>query len=142
VDVGQPVVAGDGLIGKITETTSTQASVTLLDSPGFGVGVRLEHSNDQGIAEGRTGERDMRLNFLTKLLGECRESASPDTCITKGELVFTSAAENAAFPPDIPVAKVKQVSKRQGDLEPTVLLRPLANLDDITYVKVLRWPEH
>jgi rod shape-determining protein MreC len=141
VDVGQPVVAGNGLIGKVTETTGTQASVTLLDSPGFGVGVRLEHSNDQGIAEGRTGERDMRLNFLSKLLGECRQNSSPDTCITKGELVFTSAAENAAFPPDIPVAKVKEVSKRQGDLEPTVLLRPLANLDDITYVKVLRWPE-
>ena len=49
--------------------------------------------------------------------------------------------ENAAFPPDIPVAKVKEVSKRQGDLEPTVLLQPLADLDDITYVKVLRWPE-
>jgi rod shape-determining protein MreC len=141
VDVGQPVVAGNGLIGKVTETTRTQASVTLLDSPGFGVGVRLEHSNDQGIAEGRTGERDMRLNFLSKLLGECRTNSSPDTCIAKGELVFTSAAENAAFPPDIPVAKVKEISKRQGDLEPTVLLRPLADLDDITYVKVLRWPE-
>jgi len=141
VDVGQPVVAGNGLVGKITETTSSQATVTLVDSPGFGVGVRLENSNDQGIAEGRTGERDMRLNFLSKLLGQCRENSSPDTCITKGELVFTSAAENAAFPPDIPVAKVKQVDKRQGDLEPTVLLEPLASLDDITYVKVLRWPE-
>jgi len=129
------------LIGKVTETTGPQSTVTLLDSPGFGVGVRLEHSNDQGIAEGRTGERDMRLNFLSKLLGECRENSSPDTCITKGELVFTSAAENAAFPPDIPVAKVKRIDKRQGDLEPTVVLSPLANLDDITYVKVLRWPE-
>jgi rod shape-determining protein MreC len=141
VQVGQPVVAGNGLVGKITDTTSTQATVTLLDSPGFGVGVRLEHSNDQGIAEGRTGERDMRLNFLTKLLGVCRENSSPDTCISPKELVFTSASENAAFPPDIPVAKVKQVDKRQGDLEPTVLLTPLVNLDDVTYVKVLRWPE-
>ena len=141
VDVGQPVVAGNGLVGKITEVTSSQATVTLLDSPGFGVGVRLEHSNDQGIAEGRTGERDMRLNFLAKLLGECRDNSSPDTCISKGELVFTSAAENAAFPPDIPVAKVKEIDKRQGDLEPTVLLTPLAKLDDVTYVKVLRWPE-
>ena len=55
--------------------------------------------------------------------------------------MFTSAAENAAFPPDIPVAKVKQIDKRQGDIEPTVLLTPLANLDDVTYVKALRWPE-
>jgi len=141
VDIGQPVVAGDGLVGKVTETTSTQATVTLVDNPGFGVGVRLENSNDRGIAEGRAGEREMRLNFLTRRLGECTENSSPDTCITRGELVFTSAVEDAAFPPDIPVAKVREVEKRQGDLEPTVFLDPLASLDDITYVKVLRWPE-
>jgi hypothetical protein len=39
------------------------------------------------------------------------------------------------------VAKVDTVEKPQGDLEPTVVLSPLADLDDITYVKVLRWPE-
>lgn len=131
VEVGQPVVAGNGLIGKITEATGTQSTVTLIDSPGFGVGVRLENSNERGIAEGRTGERDMRLNFLS----------NPRVDIKKGELVFTSAVENAAFPPDIPVAKVKSTEKPQGDLEPTVVLHPLANLTDITYVKVLRWPE-
>lgn len=141
VDIGQPVVAGDGLVGKITGATNTQATVTLVDSPGFGVGVRLENSNDRGIAEGRAGEREMRLNFLTRRLGQCTENSSPDTCITNGELVFTSAVEDAAFPPDIPVATVRSVEKRRGDLEPTVFLDPLASLDDITYVKVLRWPE-
>jgi rod shape-determining protein MreC len=141
VTVGQPVVAGNGLVGKITETTGSQAVVTLIDDPTIGVGVRLEHSNERGIAEGKSGEREMRLNFLTKLLGECKEGSSPDTCITPGELVFTSADQTAAFPPDIPVAKVESVDKPTGDLEPTVVLKPLADLDDITYVKVLRWPE-
>jgi rod shape-determining protein MreC len=141
VDVGQPVVAGNGLVGKVTEASSTQATVTLLDSPGFGVGVRLENTNERGIAEGRTGEREMRLNFLSKLLPACGKDSSPDTCISDGELVFTSAVANAAFPPDIPVAKVTGIQKKTGELESTVSLRPLVNLNDITYVKVLRWPE-
>ena len=141
VDVGQPVVAGNGLVGKVTEASSTQATVTLLDSPGFGVGVRLENTNERGIAEGRTGEREMRLNFLSKLLPACGKDSSPDTCISDGELVFTSAVANAAFPPDIPVAKVTGIQKKTGELESTVSLRPLVNLSDITYVKVLRWPE-
>jgi rod shape-determining protein MreC len=141
VGVGQPVVAGNGLVGKVTEASSTQATVTLLDSPGFGVGVRLENTNERGIAEGRTGEREMRLNFLSKLLPACGENSSPDTCISEGELVFTSAVANAAFPPDIPVAKVTGIEKKTGELESTVSLRPLVNLNDITYVKVLRWPE-
>src|SRR5262245_17562710 len=140
IGVGQPVVAGNGLVGKITEVTPSQSVVTLIDDPSIGVGVRLEHSNERGIAEGKNGEREMNLNFLSKLLGECKEGASPDTCITKGELLFTSADSTGAFPPDIPVAKVESVDKPQGDLEPTVVLSPLADLDDITYVKVLRWP--
>jgi rod shape-determining protein MreC len=133
ISVGQPVVAGNGLVGKITETTPSQSVVTLIDDPRIGVGVRLEHSNERGIAEGKSGERVMNLNFLSKLLGECKEAQSPDTCITKGELLFTSA--------DSTGAKVVSVDKPQGDLEPTVVLEPLADLDDITYVKVLRWPE-
>jgi rod shape-determining protein MreC len=141
IDVGQPVVAGNGLVGKVTQASANEATVTLIDSPGFGVGVRLENSNERGIAEGRTGERDMRLNFLTKILGECEENSPPDTCIGKGELVFTSASEAAAFPPDIPVGKVVGISRKTGELESTVTLRPLVDLNDITYVKVLRWPE-
>jgi hypothetical protein len=27
------------------------------------------------------------------------------------------------------------------ELEPTITIRPVVNLDDLTYVKVLRWPE-
>ncbi|MCJ7671515.1 MAG: rod shape-determining protein MreC [Acidimicrobiia bacterium] len=141
IEVGQPVVAGNGLVGKITQASGTEATVTLVDSPGFGVGVRLENTNERGIAEGRTGEREMRLNFLTKLLPACEKNSSPDTCISQGEVVFTSAVANAAFPPDIPVAKVTGIEKKTGDLESTVSLRPLVNLNDITYVKVLRWPE-
>lgn len=141
VDVGQPVVAGNGLVGKVTQASANESTVTLIDSPGIGVGVRLEHSNERGIAEGRTGEREMRLNFLTKVLSECTETSSPDTCISKGELVFTSASAAAAFPPDIPVAKVTGISRKTGELESTVTLRPLVDLNDISYVKVLRWPE-
>ena len=138
VDVGQPVVAGAGLVGKITEASSTRATVTLLDSPSLSVGVRLEKSQVRGLAEGKTGERDLHLSFLQKPLGKCQPNASPDTCITKGELVFTSAVSGAVFPPDVPVAKVTSVTKKVSDLESTILLQPLVNLDDITYVKVLR----
>jgi rod shape-determining protein MreC len=143
VDVGQPVVAGNGLVGKIVEATPSTATVLLIDSPAGGVGVRLENSNTVGLAEGRTGERDMRLNFLSnRRLRVCeKDDPAPDTCVGKGEYVFTSATEGGAYPPDVPVAKVTKVEKKTGELEPTITLRPLVDLEDLTYLKVLRLRE-
>jgi len=141
VFVGQPVVAGNGLVGKITQASSTLATVTLMDDPSIGIGVRLENSKVKGITEGRVGESTMRLNFLSKNLHKCLKNASPDTCVSIGELVFTASTADAAFPPDIPVAKIVKVTQGNTDLEANIVLQSLANLDDLTYLKVLRWPE-
>lgn len=128
IEVDQPVVTGGGLVGKITDVSATRSTVILIDSPGFGVGVRLEKSNDKGIAEGRTGDRELRLGFLSNARVK----------IDEGELVFTAATADAVFPPDVPVARVSRVTKPRGDLEPTVTLTPLVDLDNLTFVKVLR----
>ncbi len=131
LEAGQPVVAADGLVGKITDASHSRATVTLIDNPGFGVGVRLENTNTRGIAEGRSGESTLRLSFLSDL------TVRPK----KGELLFTSASDDAVFPPDIPVAKVVHYDKQPGDIEPHITLAPLVNLDDLQFVKVLRWSE-
>ena len=146
VFVGQPVVAGNGLVGKVTQSAGTVATVTLIDSPGLGVGVRLEKTKVRGLTESHVGERTILLKFLGNgpsgtPLRECAKGDSPDTCISINELVFTAAVANAAFPPDIPVAKVVSVKRLRTELEATITLQPLVNLDDLSYLKVLRWPE-
>jgi rod shape-determining protein MreC len=146
VFAGEPVVAGNGLVGKVTEASGTLATVTLVDAPGLGVGVRLENTKVEGLTEAHVGERQILLKFLGngpngRPLRECKKDAPPDTCISINELVFTAAVANAAFPPDIPVARVVSVVSPRTELEATITLQPLVNLDDLTYVKVLRWPE-
>ena len=44
IRVGYPVVTGDGLVGFVTQASGSQATITLIDSPTLGVGVRLEAS--------------------------------------------------------------------------------------------------
>lgn len=130
LEVGQPVVtAGSALIGRLTDVSRTGATVTLIDSPGFGVPVRFEKSNARGITEGHSGERDLRIVRYEP----------PRTEAVKDELVFTAAVDNAAFPPDIPVGKVKSYSFPRGDVEPHIAVSPLVDLDDVQYVKVLRF---
>ncbi len=131
IRVGYPVVTGEGLVGTITSVSTDQATVTLVDNANLGIGVRLETSNTLAITQPRTGDRQIPLAFLS----------DPAAQVQKGELVFTAAVNNAAFPPAIPVATVTSYSKGAQDLQPTILVAPLVNLDNLDFVKVLRWPD-
>ena len=147
VFVGQPVVTGNGLVGKVTTVSATTATVTLVDAPALGVGVRLANTGTKCVTEAHTGERDVLLKICefgpnNKPLQACpEENAIPDTCVTVGELVFTAAVADGAFPPDLAVGRVQRLTQPTGNLEMTIAVRPIVKLDDLTYVKVLRWPE-
>lgn len=128
--VGMPVVAGAGLVGRITEVARSSATVELIDDPTAGVGVRLEKSGQPGIAQGRSGKTQLSLKFV-----------APDVPVAKGELVFTSGLQNSSYPPNIPVAKVTRATRSRDGLEQTITLQPLVDLDQIEFVKVLHWPK-
>ncbi len=90
IDVGMPVVTGAGLVGKVQEASRSRATVELIDDGVIGISVRTETGRLEGIAKGRAGDTLMRLTFL-------RNPAHAD--VKKGELVFTAATQDAAFPP-------------------------------------------
>ncbi|HEV2311109.1 MAG TPA: rod shape-determining protein MreC [Acidimicrobiia bacterium] len=129
--VGYPVVTGDGLVGTITQVAGSSATVTLLDSPTLGVGVRLTTSNTEGITVAKAGERNLTIGFLS----------DSNVKAQRGELVLTSASASEAFPPDIVVGTVVAYSKPLQDLAPTITIAPTVNLDDLDFVKVLRFPD-
>lgn len=128
---GMPIVAGDGLVGKVTDASRTQATVTLIDSPGLGVGVRTEKSREQAVTQGRSGDRLLRLGFID----------NPRAPIEVGELLFTAGSDGAAYPADVPVARVVRIDRDRGDLDPDVFVEPLVDLDKLIYVKALRMPQ-
>jgi rod shape-determining protein MreC len=131
IRVGYPVVTGDGLVGTVSAVTRRQSTVTLLDNPSLGVGVRLETSQLFAITTATAGDRALHLANLSDNFAQ----------VQKGELVFTAAIPNAAFPPDEPVGTVTSFARGPQDLAPTITVAPLVNLDDLDFVKVLRWPD-
>ena len=127
--VGMPVVVGSGLVGRVTDASKTRSTVTLIDSPGIGVGVRTERTREQARTQGRAGDKNLRLLL-----------SNPRADIEVGDLVFTSGVEGAAYPADLPVGRVVTIDRNRGDLDPDVFVEPMVNLDDVLDVKALRWP--
>jgi rod shape-determining protein MreC len=131
IKVGYPVVTGEGLVGTVTEVAGQSATVTLIDSPSIGVGVRLQTTNTSAITSAKSGSRDLTLGFIS----------DPNVKPSHGELVSTATSAKAAFPPEIPVGTVTGFSKGLSDLAPTITVTPVVNLSDLDYVKVLRYPD-
>ncbi|MBA2327494.1 MAG: rod shape-determining protein MreC [Actinobacteria bacterium] len=126
---GMAVVTGAGLVGRIVEASGDRATALLLRDPKSGVAVVTESARTTGVAQGRTGESTLRLDFV-----------DPTANVDEGELVFTSGRDNSRFPPSIPVARVEKVAKKRGELQQDIVLAPLVDLDSLEFVKVLRSP--
>jgi rod shape-determining protein MreC len=130
VFVDMPVVAGDGLVGRVVRASQRRATVLLLTDSQSGVSVRLERSNARGLANGRSGSDLLRLDVVD------RDNAR----VRKGDLVFTSGLDISVFPANIPVGRVEEIRRRPGGVDQTILVRPVVDVGRASFVKALEWP--
>ena len=128
IAVGNPVVAGEGLVGRITSASKKRSTVLLLTDPASEVGVRLE-TGEPGVAKGRAGSDLLTLDFVSPDVKEVR----------KGGVVTTAGLQNALFPAGLPVATVLSVEQTPGDLDQKIALRPLVNVNRLEFLDVLMW---
>jgi rod shape-determining protein MreC len=125
---GMTVVAGRGLVGRVVRVSDRRSVVELLTDRDFAVGVKLASSGEVGIAAGGGRDQPMHLSGI-----------DPGVEIRRRELVTTSGRAESAFPPGIPVGRIEEATSERGALEQEVRLRPLVDVDRLTFVKVLLW---
>jgi rod shape-determining protein MreC len=126
---GMPVATGGGLVGRITQATAQTARVELVTDPEFRVGVRVAGSGDLGTARGR-GQGDPLV---------VDSGMSPRAEVAEGTGVVTSGVDRSAFPPGIPVGTVTETRQGSGGLALELVVEPLVEVDQLSYVTVLQW---
>jgi rod shape-determining protein MreC len=129
IQVDMPVVSSAGLVGRIAEVTDKRAVVQLMTDPSFHVGVRLNDTQDVGVARGQGRGRPLIIDV----------GIDSDVEVPNGELVITSGNERALFPPNVPVGQVSSSQKASGALEQDLTVAPLAPLDSLSFVSVMLW---
>lgn len=127
-----PVMAPDGLVGKVIQTWRGGSKVRVLVDPDSAVGVQTEqtpgHDSTTGIAEGRAGSRDIVVDDF--------DSEKP---VKVGDPVVTSGLQNSVFPYGLAVGRVVNVQRLPGGLGLHVRIRPYVDFDGVAYVLVLKW---
>ncbi len=129
VDVGFPVVGAGGLVGQVIQSFHHTAVVRLITDGQSKVGVTFgSNSQYTGIVDGQGPSNSMTADLV-----------SPHTPLTKGEHMFTSSLDAAAFPPGIPVASVRNFHTAAGASQETIQVDPAADLSQLAYVDVVQW---
>jgi rod shape-determining protein MreC len=129
VQVEDPVINDEGLVGKVTEAVADGAQVSLITDSSMGVSARIGVTAATGIVQPKVGEPDdLLLQYLRA-----------NTPATKGEYVFTSGTvaspDDSLYPRGIPIGQVTSVDEESA--YESVNVHPLANLRNLDVVQVL-----
>jgi rod shape-determining protein MreC len=131
VRVDDPVVAAQGLAGKVTQTTPNNSQVTLITDADSAVTARVQPSGATGVVEPNVGNpNDLQLDFLER-----------SARIAEGQMVLTAGFSTgdlgSIFPPGIPIGHITEATVEEQQAYQRVHLEPFADLRDMDFVKVL-----
>lgn len=120
----QPVLAPDGLVGRVVEVTPTSAKVQLLTDPVNAVGGLIQRTRVTGIVSGNLGA-GARVRYLPLMAD-----------VVVGDQVVTSGM-GGVFPKGIPIGRITAVERRSGALFQEASLQPAVDLSRLEEVLIL-----
>lgn len=131
VEVDDPVVTGDGLVGKVAAVTGGTARVTLIADHSSAVSAKIVPSGVQGVLKPSVGDPgDLILDFL--------DSEQP---VGKNQSVVTAGWRGQGiesdYPPNLPIGEVSEAPLEEQEAQQQVHVRPFADLRELDLVQVL-----
>lgn len=129
VRVNDPVVDGEGLVGKVSQAWPDGAEVMLINDHEFGATARLNGGGAFGTVQPKVGDPNgLVLQYLPQ-----------NTAVNPGEYVVTagtvSSQDESLYPPGIPIGRVTSGNARSQYA--SVNVEPLVNTHALNTVQVL-----
>ncbi len=131
VEVDDPVRTGDGLVGRITDTTRGTAQVTLITDHRSAVSASLLDGGPDGVLEPEVGDPDdLLLDFIAN-----------DEEVEEGQILVTAGWSNgrisSAYPYGIEIGSVSEATVGEQENFQQVHVKPFVDMRDLDYVQVL-----
>ncbi|HST54509.1 MAG TPA: rod shape-determining protein MreC [Solirubrobacteraceae bacterium] len=129
VRVNDPVINGEGVVGKVTQAASDGAQVSLITDSTVGVTAMIDATGATGIVQPKVGDpNDLLLQYLPA-----------STTVNPGDYVVTagsiSSQGDSLFPRGLPIGQVTSVDEQSP--YKSVNVHPLVDLHNLDVVQVL-----
>ncbi|MGP0100548.1 MAG: rod shape-determining protein MreC [Solirubrobacteraceae bacterium] len=129
VQVNDPVINGEGLIGKVAQVASDGALVDLITDSSMGVSARVGTSDATGLLQPKVGEPGaLLLQYLP-----ANQANVGDYVVTSGTVA--PPPYESLYPPGLLIGQVTSVNEESA--YESVTVHPSANLHDLDIVQVL-----
>jgi rod shape-determining protein MreC len=131
VEVNDPVVSGDGLVGRITSATAGTAQVTLITDHTSAVSAKVVPAGIQGVIRPEVGNpTDLVLDFIDS----SKHVREGQTVVTSG---WKARGLSSFYPYGIPLGRVTRATVAEQEASQQVHVRPFADLRDLEFLQVL-----
>jgi len=131
IAVDDPVVSGEGLVGRITSTTRGTAQVTLITDHTSAVSAKVVPAGIQGVISPEVGNpSDLILDFIDS----SKEVLEGQTVVTAG---WKARGLSSLYPYGIPLGRVTRATIAEQEASQSVQVRPFADLRGLEFVQVL-----
>jgi rod shape-determining protein MreC len=131
IAVDMPVIAPEGIVGKVIEVWSGGSKIQVLTDPNFSVGVQTPGHGaaapaTTGIASGQVNSHDLAVEF------------DAGTKVLRGDPIVTSP-QSTLFPPGLPVGTISSATIQPGNTGVSATITPYVHLGALQHVMVLLW---
>jgi len=131
VHLNDPVIDGDGLVGRVSNVTGDAAVVTLITDHTSGVSAMINESGVNGVVVPALGNPN---DLLLKYVARGSRVFRGQRVVTTGT---TSSKFDSLFPEGVPIGEVTRVDIDPGTLFQNVHVRPYAHLRSLDFVQIL-----
>lgn len=119
-----PAVTSQGLVGRVTETSTYAAKVMLITDPSSSVSARIQRTRGTGIVQGSPGG-----GLIMKYIPQ-------DDPVRSGDVVLTSGL-GGTFPRRLPIGQITSIEKSDVGMFQVAHLVPAVDLRNLEMVSIL-----
>ncbi|HEY0391325.1 MAG TPA: rod shape-determining protein MreC [Solirubrobacterales bacterium] len=131
VHVDDPVISGDGVVGRIASVEGGSAQVMLLTDHESAISAKVLPAGVQGVVKPEVGNpEDLILDFIDST----KRVHGGLTVVTAG---WRAQGLASLFPPGLPLGEVTKASIIEQEAKEQVKIRPYADLRNLDLVQVL-----
>lgn len=131
VEVDDPVISGDGLVGLVASAQGGSAQVKLITDHASAVSAKVVPGGVQGVLRPDVGNPD---DLILDFIDSTRDVHGGQAVVTSG---WRAEGLASLFPPGLPVGEVTSAPIVEQEASQQVHLRPYADMANLDLVQVL-----